>query len=116
MAVHVPLPQEAQLEAKLLMMASNKIMSPASGKPIAAPSHDMVLGIAYLTKDKAGEKGEGMVFADAGEVVTAYQNRKVDLHARIKLRGVNEIVEQGLPKNERENPKSWKDCTTVGRV
>ena len=74
MAVHVPLSQEAQLEAKLLMMASNNIMSPASGKPIAIPSHDMVLGLAYLTKDKAGEKGEGMVFADSGEVVTAYQN------------------------------------------
>ena len=49
----------------------------------------MVLGLAYLTKDKAGEKGEGMVFADKGEVVTAYQNRKVDLHARIKVRGIN---------------------------
>ncbi len=116
MAVHVPLSQEAQLEAKLLMMASNNVMSPASGKPIAVPSHDMVLGLAYLTKDKAGEKGEGMVFADSGEVVTAYQNRKVDLHARIKLRGLNEIVEEGLPKEERRSPKLWEDCTTVGRV
>ncbi|MCR4294421.1 MAG: DNA-directed RNA polymerase subunit beta', partial [Elusimicrobia bacterium] len=116
MAVHVPLSQEAQLEAKLLMMASNNIMSPASGKPIAVPSHDMVLGLAYLTKDKAGEKGEGMVFSDAGEVVTAYQNRKVDLHARIKLRGLNAIVEEGLSKEDRANPKAWKDCTTVGRV
>ncbi len=116
MAVHVPLSQEAQLEAKLLMMASNNILSPASGKPIAVPSHDMVLGLAYLTKDKAGEKGEGMVFSDSSEVVTAYQNRKVDLHARIKLRGVNEIVEEGLAKGERENPKLWKDFTTVGRA
>jgi DNA-directed RNA polymerase subunit beta' len=116
MAVHVPLSQEAQLEAKLLMMASNNIMSPASGKPIAVPSHDMVLGLAYLTKDKAGEKGEGMVFSDPGEVVTAYQNRKVDLHARIKLRGVNQIVEENLPKEQRNDPKAWKDCTSVGRV
>ena len=116
MAVHVPLSQEAQLEAKLLMMASNNIMSPASGKPIAVPSHDMVLGLAYLTKDKSGEKGEGMVFSDAGEVVTAYQNRKVDLHARIKLRGLNEIVEEALPKTDRSNPKLWKDSTTIGRV
>ncbi|MEK7716207.1 MAG: DNA-directed RNA polymerase subunit beta', partial [Pseudomonadota bacterium] len=116
MAVHVPLSQEAQLEAKLLMMASNNILSPASGKPIAVPSHDMVLGLAYLTKEKSGEKGEGMVFTDIGEVVTAYQNRKVDLHARIKLRGVNEIVEEGLPKEQRNDPRHWKDCTTVGRV
>jgi DNA-directed RNA polymerase subunit beta' len=116
MAVHVPLSQEAQLEAKLLMMASNNIMSPASGKPIAVPSHDMVLGLHYLTKEKAGEKGEGMVFAEPAEVVTAYQNRKVDLHARIKVRGINEIVEEALPKEDRENPKKWKDATTVGRV
>ncbi len=116
MAVHVPLSQEAQLEAKLLMMASNNIMSPASGKPIAVPSHDMVLGLHYLTKEKMGEKGEGMVFSDPSEVVTAYQNRKVDLHARIKVRGINEIVEEGLEKGDREKPKLWKDCTTVGRV
>jgi DNA-directed RNA polymerase subunit beta' len=116
MAVHVPLSQEAQLEAKLLMMASNNIMSPASGKPIAVPSHDMVLGLHYLTKEKAGEKGEGMVFSEPAEVVTAYQNRKIDLHARIKVRGINEIVEEGLEKGDRENPKKWKDATTVGRV
>jgi DNA-directed RNA polymerase subunit beta' len=116
MAVHVPLSQEAQLEAKMLMMASNNIISPASGKPIAVPSHDMVLGLAYLTKEKSGEKGEGMIFGDVSEVVTAYQNRKVDLHARIKLRGVNEIMEESLPKEERMNPKLWKDYTTVGRA
>jgi DNA-directed RNA polymerase subunit beta' len=116
MAVHVPLSQEAQLEAKMLMMASNNIISPASGKPIAVPSHDMVLGLAYLTKEKAGEKGEGMIFGDVSEITTAYQNRKVDLHARIKLRGVNEIIEQGLPKEDRMNAKAWKDFTTVGRA
>ena len=90
MAVHVPLSQEAQLEARVLMMASNNIMSPASGKPIAVPSHDMVLGIHYLTKHKAGEAGEGMVFGSSEEVVTAYQNRKVDLHAKIKVRDVTQ--------------------------
>src|SRR5581483_42806 len=116
MAVHVPLSQEAQLEAKMLMMASNNIISPASGKPIAVPSHDMVLGLAYLTKEKAGEKGEGMIFGDVSEITTAYQNRKVDLHARIKLRGVNQIIEEGLPKEDRMNPKAWKDYTTVGRA
>ncbi len=116
MAVHVPLSQEAQLEAKLLMMASNNIISPASGKPIAVPSHDMVLGLAYLTKEKLGELGEGMIFGDVSEVVTAYQNRKADLHARIKLRGINAIIEEELPKEQRMDPKAWKDCTTVGRV
>jgi DNA-directed RNA polymerase subunit beta' len=116
MAVHVPLSQEAQLEAKMLMMASNNIISPASGKPIAVPSHDMVLGLAYLTKEKPGEKGEGMIFGDVSEVTTAYQNRKVDLHARIKLRGVNQIIEEGLPKEDRMNAKKWKDSTTVGRA
>ena len=116
MAVHVPLSQEAQLEAKMLMMASNNILTPASGKPIAVPSHDMVLGLAYLTKEKLGEKGEGMVFSDTSEVVTAYQNRKVDLHARIKLRGVNVIVEEGLSKDQLGDPRAWKDWTTIGRV
>ena len=62
MAVHVPLSQEAQLEARVLMMASNNILSPASGRPVAVPSHDMVLGIAYMTKPKRGEKGEGRIF------------------------------------------------------
>ena len=119
MAVHVPLSQEAQLEARVLMMASNNILSPASGRPIATPSHDMVLGIHYLTKYKAGEMGEGMVFADKQEVITAWQNRKIDLHAKIKVRGVNaSMVEtdgegkkaEGLP------PAQWKDWTTAGRV
>jgi len=111
MAVHVPLSQEAQLEAKLLMMASNNVLSPASGKPIAVPSHDMVLGIHYLTKEKRGEKGEGMIFSDAAEVVSAYQNRKVDLHARVKVRGVNNLAEQ-----VKGGASGWTDYTTVGRV
>ena len=119
MAVHVPLSQEAQLEAKVLMMASNNIMSPASGKPIAVPSHDMVLGINYLTKYKQGEKGEGMIFADAAEVITAHQTQKVDLHARIKVRGItkelNEVTGQGK-KIEPVPVDQWRDWTTVGRV
>src|SRR3984885_1155277 len=94
MAVHVPLSQEAQLEARLLMMSYNNVLSPASGKPIMAPTHDMVLGIHYLTKIKLGEKGEGMIFSDAEEAVAAYQRGIVDLHAKIKVQGVNEIVEK----------------------
>jgi DNA-directed RNA polymerase subunit beta' len=119
MAVHVPLSQEAQLEAKVLMMASNNILSPASGKPIAVPSHDMVLGLHYLTKLKNGERGEGMVFADKAEVASAWQSRKVDLHARIKVRGINkDMVElDGEGKKAQPLPThQWKDWTTVGRV
>ncbi|MCX5796948.1 MAG: DNA-directed RNA polymerase subunit beta' [Elusimicrobia bacterium] len=119
MAVHVPLSQEAQLEAKVLMMASNNIMSPASGKPIAVPSHDMVLGINYLTKYKQGEKGEGMVFSDAGEVITAHQNFRVDLHARIKVRGITMDLTEVEGKGKKAEPvpvDQWKDSTTVGRV
>ena len=119
MAVHVPLSQEAQMEARVLMMASNNIMSPASGKPIAVPSHDMVLGIHYLTKHKQGEAGEGMVFADAGEVVTAYENHKVDLHAKIKVRGITQDLREGAGQGKKAEPvipAQWQDWTTVGRV
>ncbi len=118
MAVHVPLSQEAQLEARVLMMASNNILSPASGRPIAVPSHDMVLGLHYLTKYKLGEVGEGMIFSDKAEVVTAYQNKKIDLHAKIKVRGINNVVEtEGEGKKaEPVAMKDWKDWTTVGRV
>ncbi|MCX5782922.1 MAG: DNA-directed RNA polymerase subunit beta', partial [Elusimicrobia bacterium] len=70
MAVHVPITLESQLEARALMMATNNILSPASGKPIAAPSHDMVLGINYLTKIKEGEKGEGFIFGDKSEAMS----------------------------------------------
>jgi DNA-directed RNA polymerase subunit beta' len=119
MAVHVPLSQEAQLEARVLMMASNNILSPASGKPIAVPSHDMVLGLHYLTKYKLGERGEGMAFSGVEEVVTAWQNRKVDLHAKVKVRGFTEkMVElDGEGKHAKPLPVSqWKDWTTIGRV
>jgi DNA-directed RNA polymerase subunit beta' len=116
MAVHVPLSHEAQLEARVLMLATNNILSPASGRPIAVPSHDMVVGICYMTKPKAGEIGEGKVFVDADEVTTAWQARKVGLHARIKLRGVNKISEEGLSKDELGDATKWQDWTTVGRV
>ena len=69
MAVHIPLSPEAQIEAAVLMLASNNILSPASGQPIAVPSQDIVLGIYYLTRDKEGAKGEGRVFASEGRGV-----------------------------------------------
>ncbi len=91
MAVHVPLSIEAQTEARVLMMSTNNILSPANGMPIIIPSQDIVLGIYYLTRAKSGVKGEGMVFADPGEVRSALDSQAVDLHARIKVRIEGEI-------------------------
>ncbi len=86
MAVHVPLSVEAQLEARVLMMSTNNILSPASGKPIIVPSQDMVLGIYYLTYDADGLKGEGSIFSDFNEVEMALDAKAVDLHSKIKCR------------------------------
>ena len=114
MAVHVPLMPAAQLEAHLLMMASSNIFSPSDGMPIVTPSQDIVLGIAWMSKARAGAKGEwkkewegpngeilqpGKVFTGIPEVLLAYHNKKVDIHAAIKLHYNGEIVD-----------------TTVGRV
>ena len=86
MAVHVPLSLEAQLEARVLMMSTNNILSPANGKPIIVPSQDMVLGLYYLTMDRLGEPGEGMIFGDLSEVNQALDAKVVTLHSRIKAR------------------------------
>ncbi|MBN1688912.1 MAG: DNA-directed RNA polymerase subunit beta' [Candidatus Omnitrophica bacterium] len=86
MAVHVPLSMEAQMEARVLMLSSNNIFSPASGQPIATPSQDIVLGVYYLTKAKEGAKGEGTVFASTEEAILAFQDNEVHKHAKIKLR------------------------------
>ncbi len=118
MAVHVPLSPQAQMEARVLMMSTNNILSPASGKPIAVPSHDMVLGINYLTKVKNGEKGSGKIFSDFDDVIAAYQRGVIDLHAPIKVKGFNEIFEDKAenPDFDIKNYKTWKDYTTCGRV
>ncbi|MBM3487922.1 MAG: DNA-directed RNA polymerase subunit beta' [Alphaproteobacteria bacterium] len=86
MAVHVPLSLEAQLEARVLMMSTNNILSPANGKPIIVPTQDIVLGLYYLTLARDGEKGEGMAFASVGEVEHALAMQKVSLHAKVKAR------------------------------
>lgn len=86
MAVHVPLSIEAQTEARALMMASNNVLSPATGKPVIVPTQDMVLGIYYLTREKPFEPGEGMVFASADEVTRAYDAGAVRIHTRIQCR------------------------------
>ncbi|MBI2870136.1 MAG: DNA-directed RNA polymerase subunit beta' [Candidatus Omnitrophica bacterium] len=93
MAVHVPLSNEAQLEARILMMSTTNIFSPANGQPVATPSQDIVLGCYYLTKEKAGGRGEGIVFSDPDEVVTAYQDDEVELHARVKVRIRGEMIQ-----------------------
>ncbi|WP_043113129.1 DNA-directed RNA polymerase subunit beta' [Solimonas flava] len=86
MAVHVPLSLEAQLEARVLMMSTNNILSPASGDPIIVPSQDVVLGLYWMSRERVGAKGEGMVFSDVAEVHRAYENGVVDLQAKIKVR------------------------------
>ena len=86
MAVHVPLSVPAQLEARILMMASQNVLHPASGKPITLPSQDMILGCYYLTRERTGQKGEGKMFGSIDEVKMAYDNDKVGLHAIVNVR------------------------------
>src|SRR5215469_15293138 len=86
MAVHVPLSVEAQVEARVLMMSTNNILSPASGKPIIVPTQDMVLGLYYMTRERPLAKGEGKFFASSTEVRIAYDHGEVDLHARVTVR------------------------------
>jgi DNA-directed RNA polymerase subunit beta' len=93
MAVHVPLSIEAQVEARVLMMSVNNVLSPASGKPIATPTQDMVLGIYYLTKKKKGSKGDGKVFSGPDEVRMAFDAGILDQHAPIRVRMNGEFVD-----------------------
>ncbi len=94
MAVHVPLSLEAQLEARVLMMSTNNVLSPANGNPIIVPSQDMILGLYYTTIERAGMKGEGMAFADIQEVEHALTAGEVHLHAKIEAR-IPQIDEDG---------------------
>ncbi len=96
MAVHVPLSLEAQLEARVLMMSTNNILSPANGKPIIVPSQDIVLGLYYLTMDGENEPGEGQVFGDMGEIEHALSAGTLTLHAKIKAR-YSTVDEAGNP-------------------
>ena len=93
MAAHVPLSIEAQIEARVLMMSTNNILSPANGDPIIVPSQDIVLGIYYLTRERRFCKGEGKVFANREEVRIAYDAGELDLHASIRVR-INEKLEE----------------------
>jgi len=112
MAVHVPLSLEAQLEARALMMSTNNILSPANGEPIIVPSQDVVLGLYYMTRDRINARGEGMVFSDVREVHRAYENRLVDLHARVRCRiSDSEAGEDGVITHRTRLMQ-----TTVGRA
>ncbi len=93
MAVHVPLSMEARVECKLLMMASNNVLSPSNGRPIAVPSQDIVLGCYYMTKIRGNVKGEGKVLSGPKEVIAAYDAEEVDLQARILVRVGGELVQ-----------------------
>jgi DNA-directed RNA polymerase subunit beta' len=93
MAVHVPLSFDAQLEARILMLSSHNILSPASGAPIVTPTQDQVLGCYYLTKSRTGDVGEGMMFASMEEAIIAYNYGKVGLHARIKVKHNGQTIE-----------------------
>jgi DNA-directed RNA polymerase subunit beta' len=108
MAVHVPLSLEAQLEARVLMMSTNNILSPANGKPIIVPSQDIVLGLYHITMDRPGEKGEGMMFSSIGEIEQALESKAVSLHARIKAR-YHTVDADGKPVVQRVE-------TTPGRM
>ena len=111
MAVHVPLSEEAQAEARLLMLAAQNILNPKDGKPVVTPSQDMVLGNYYLTMEEKGKIGEGMSFSNANEVEIAYQNGYVHLHTRIAM-NINSLP----AKPWTEDQKGKLLITTVGKV
>jgi len=92
MAVHVPLSMEAQMECRLIMLASNNIFSPSDGRPIVTPTQDIVLGTYYLTQEMSGLKGEGRIFADIGEAELAFYDREIAMHSKIKVRIKNELL------------------------
>ncbi|MDP1459005.1 DNA-directed RNA polymerase subunit beta' [Bacillus wiedmannii] len=111
MAVHVPLSSEAQAEARILMLAAQNILNPKDGKPVVTPSQDMVLGNYYLTLEREGAIGEGMIFKDANEAILAYQNGYVHLHTRVAVAAssVNNVTFT-------EEQKSKLLLTTVGKL
>ena len=108
MAVHLPLGNEAVLEAQILMLASHNILNPANGSPITVPSQDMVLGLYYITKPRAGAMGSGLVFYGVEEALVAYNEKKVDLHAPIKVY-VKDLNAEGKIEDKMIE-------TTVGRL
>ncbi len=116
MAVHVPLSAEAQAEARILMLSTNNILKPADGKPVTMPTQDMVIGIYWLTRDKAGAPGEGRVFSSLAEALMAYDRDELDLQAKIQIR-----LPDVTPPRDFTPPEGWEPGrplrleTTLGR-
>ena len=108
MAVHLPLSNEAVLEAQILMLQSHNILNPANGAPITVPSQDMVLGLYYITKIRPGAKGEGLSFYGPEEAIIAHNEGKCDLHAQVK------VVVKDLDENGNLIDRMVE--TSVGRV
>jgi len=113
MAVHVPLSLEAQMEARTLMLATNNVLSPANGDPIIVPSQDIVLGLYYATREKVNARGEGMAFADIGEVQRAYESGEADIHAKVQVRIKETLVDE---ETGERSYKMTRYDTTVGRA
>ncbi|MDQ1709096.1 MAG: DNA-directed polymerase subunit beta, partial [Frankiaceae bacterium] len=117
MAVHLPLSAEAQAEARILMLSSNNILSPADGRPITSPTQDMVLGLFFLTVHKTGAVGEGRAFGSVSEAIMAYDQKELDLQAKvqIRLRGVVPPKGYVLPEGFELNGQGFRMETTLGR-
>ena len=109
MAVHLPLGNAAILEAQILMLGSHNILNPANGAPITVPSQDMVLGLYYITKERPGAKGEGLAFYGPEEAIIAYNEKRADLHAKVKVMIDNAPAEDGTLKRQLVE-------TTIGRI
>ncbi|MGP4015289.1 DNA-directed RNA polymerase subunit beta' [Saccharopolyspora sp. 5N708] len=116
MAVHLPLSAEAQAEARILMLSSNNILSPASGRPLAMPRLDMVTGLYHLTRLVDGAKGEGLAFSSVGEAIMSFDRGALDLQAKIKIR-LRDVVPNRTQMPEGWEPgQPWLAETTLGRV
>ncbi|WP_298749414.1 DNA-directed RNA polymerase subunit beta', partial [uncultured Nocardioides sp.] len=117
MAVHLPLSAEAQAEARVLMLSTNNILKPSDGRPVTMPSQDMIIGLFWLTTDRAGEPGEGRVFSSPAEAIMAFDRQEISLQSRIKVR-LDDIV----PPLDLELGSDWEESqaiildTTLGRV
>ena len=123
MAVHIPLSAEAQIEASVLMLASNNLLSPASGQPITVPAQDIILGCYYLTRSRDGLKGEGKAFNSVDEVLLALDAKSVETQTKIKLRLNGDLIDLATEHNSQDVMRAnvQKDVsrtidTTVGRV
>src|SRR5262245_3359941 len=123
MAVHIPLSPEAQIEASVLMLSTQNLLSPASGQPVAVPTQDMVLGVYYLTRPKPGAKGEGRTFGSIEEVLMAWDAGEVETQTAIRLRYNGPLIdmttaydEQAIVHAEVIDAKNHMLSTTVGRV